>query len=120
LCRRQREESTISCEGPHRRERPLSCTIAIAGAPPDAPDQAEVQIMENGARYSLRLFGAACLTFCGLAAVAVGAGIGALPRPAQICASSVTDPCCGQATSPKAAHTVAPVVATDAPASEAD
>jgi hypothetical protein len=53
--------------------------------------------MENGIRHSVKLFGAAFLTLCGLAAVAVGAGIGVSPSHTQICGSSVVVACCPEA-----------------------
>lgn len=77
--------------------------------------------MENGAPYSLRLFGAACLTLCGLAAVAVGAGIGILPRHTRFCAASMMVPCCPEAAvPPQDAPQVPPIAATGAPASTAN
>jgi hypothetical protein len=95
LCRRQPEESTISCDAPHRRGGRYSAPSPLLAHRP-MRGKAEVRIMENGDRHSFRLFAAACLTACGLATVVAGAGISGLPRHARNCGSAVTNACCAE------------------------
>lgn len=53
--------------------------------------------------HSFRLLSAACLTFCGLAAIAAGIGTAALAWHVQVCASTTLDPCCTKAIVPPVA-----------------
>lgn len=73
--------------------------------------------MDSSARHSFRLFAAACLTFCGLAAMAVGVGLAASPWRVAICSVSLVEPCCSL---PGAPARISPLAATPAPSAEAD
>lgn len=50
--------------------------------------------MGNESRHSLTLLAAACLTFCGVAVLAVGVGIADAPLRRWVCLSVVPGPCC--------------------------
>jgi hypothetical protein len=63
--------------------------------------------------HSFRLIGAACLTFCGLAAIAAGVGTAALPWHVRVCATSTPAPCCTKSVVPPVAESRVPAATPD-------
>jgi hypothetical protein len=59
--------------------------------------------MDNEPRHSLTLLAAACLTFCGVAVLAVGIGMGGVPLQRSVCLSLAPNLCCTGATAQTAA-----------------
>jgi len=50
--------------------------------------------MDNEPRHSLTLLAAACLTFCGVAVLAVGVGMAGAPVQRSVCLSLAPSLCC--------------------------
>jgi len=54
--------------------------------------------MDNEPHHSMTLLAAACLTFCGVAVLAVGVGMGGVPLQRSVCLSLAPNLCCSGAT----------------------